>query len=163
MKFQVEWKGEIIDCEWIESTNFEGLKNVKQVSAYIFDKEGKVWVIYLGNKGYWTIPGGGPEENESYEETLRRESIEEADILIEDLIPIGYLRNAPRNDPKEVFHQLRYIAKVKEIRPQTKDPANGVIPIRKFVDRNEFLIYFKWDGAKEQIDKAFQEKNKRIN
>jgi 8-oxo-dGTP diphosphatase len=155
MKFEVDWKGEIIDCEWIESSNFESLKNVKQVSAFVFDDAGRVCIIHLGNKGYWTIPGGGSEENETYEETLKREAMEEADIVIGDLIPIGYLKNAPRKNPENISHQLRYAAKVKEIKPQTEDPANGVIPTRKFVNKEEFLDYLKWDSTKEQLETAF--------
>lgn len=158
MKFTVDWKGEKIDCEWIESVDFEKLKNVKQVSAFIFDDKDRVCLIYLINKNYWTLPGGGPEKDDkSFEETLRREVSEEADLIIKDIIPIGYLKNASRKNPKKYSYQLRYAARVKKIKPQTKDPANDIIPVRRFVKEKDFLNYFKWDSDKEQFEKAIKE------
>lgn len=156
MKFTVEWENEKIDCEWFDSLDLGGLKKVKQVSAYVFDKEGRICLVHLGNKGYWTLPGGSPEKEETYEETLIREIEEEADLSVKDLSPIGYLKNTPRNSPDKYFHQVRFIAMVDEIKPQTKDPANDVVPTREFVNKEKFLEYLKWNGTAEQLDKAIK-------
>lgn len=56
--------------------------------AIILDENGRVALMHVVNRGYYKLPGGGMDEGETIEETLRRELIEEAgadsiDILSE--------------------------------------------------------------------------------
>jgi 8-oxo-dGTP pyrophosphatase MutT (NUDIX family) len=57
--------------------------------AVIVDKDGKFAVLEINNGEYFKIPGGGMEEGESVEDTLRREAREEAGCEIEILEKIG--------------------------------------------------------------------------
>ena len=141
--------------EWFDDTDFSKLKNIKQVYGIIFNDEGKI--IIINTVGNWQVPGGKPENEESFQETLIRESIEEADIEIEDIIPLGYQKVEEINDNINgtPFYQLRYFAKIKNINESTIDPATGKIPERKFILPEEFLNYCPWgEIGKYIVDKA---------
>lgn len=141
--------------EWFDDIDFSKLKNIKQVYGIIFNDEGKI--IIINTVGNWQVPGGKPENEESFQETLIRESIEEADIEIEDIIPLGYQKVEEINDNinETPFYQLRYFAKIKNINESTIDPATGKIPERKFILPEEFLNYCPWgDIGKYIVDKA---------
>lgn len=46
--------------------------------AIIFDSDGRIALMHVSNLDYYKLPGGGVDEDESLEETLRRELAEEA-------------------------------------------------------------------------------------
>ncbi len=157
-KFTIEWKGEIHDCVWCDDINFEKLDNVKQSSAFVFDENGKICVVKLRGKDYWSLPGGGPEpEDKSHEETLIREAFEEADLKLKDIQPLGHIIDIPRNNPEAKSYQLRYIAFVEEIKDPSIDPATGGIPERMFIDPKDFIEITGWGKEGEiQIKKALE-------
>lgn len=73
MKTELEWAGQKYLMEWLDDTNFEELENVVQSYGFVFDDEGKLCIVDC-NKGYWCLPGGGPEDcDENHEATLIRE------------------------------------------------------------------------------------------
>ena len=45
------------------------------------------------------IPGGSPEGKETPEEALRRELVEEADIVVSEVIPLGVQKVTELNNP----------------------------------------------------------------
>ncbi|MBT4376128.1 NUDIX hydrolase [archaeon] len=99
------------------------------------------------------MPGGKLETGESWEETLIRECIEEADVEIENIIPLGYQKVSEIKEEKEKphFHQLRFAAKIKKLNESTIDPATGKIPERKFIHPEEFLEYCPWGEIGKHI------------
>ena len=151
----IEYEGRKVELTWHADVNFSNLKNITQVYGIIFNKEGQILLVNI-KEGKWGPPGGGPEpEDRSWEDTLKREVLEEADVEIDNIIPIGY-QNAVFLDKTNSDHQqLRYFATVKKILPQTKDPAYGIIPKRKFINSKDFLKYCTWGKTgKAMIEKA---------
>ncbi len=154
MKFIVDFKGRISDNEWHDNTNFKNLDNVTQVYAFIFNKQGKVCLIKY--KGRWGIPGGTPEkEDKSFEDTLKREVQEEADLKIKNIKRVGYIKVIPR-DGSKIHYLLRYTAFVDKINNQTEDPAIGEILERKFIDPKEICKYIGWGNCEFQLNKAIK-------
>ena len=58
------------------------IKNTRKVRAVLV-REGKIAVIKAKKSGAFMLPGGKLDEGETYEETLRREILEETGIEIE--------------------------------------------------------------------------------
>ena len=73
---EMKWKNDIYALELYNSINFSGLKSVTQVQAVCFTDDNDV-VLYQHSDNYLGLPGGTPEEGESFEETLKRELYEE--------------------------------------------------------------------------------------
>ncbi|MDO8467841.1 MAG: NUDIX hydrolase [Nanoarchaeota archaeon] len=144
---------------WYNNKDFSKLKNVKQIYGICFDNLDKICIINV--TGNWTLPGGTPEKGESFEQTLMREVDEEADIEIKNIKPIGYNKiEQIKNRVKSTFYQLRYIANIVKIKPQTIDPAHNKIPKRKFISPEEFLEYCPWGKTGEKmINEAVRLKN----
>ncbi len=102
------------------------------------------------------MPGGTPEGKETPEETLIREVDEEADLELQDLQPLGY-QKIENLDNGQIFYQLRYFAKIKKIKPQTIDPANGKINERKFIAPEYFSKYCPWGNVGEEAIRLAKE------
>jgi 8-oxo-dGTP pyrophosphatase MutT (NUDIX family) len=158
MKFEIDWKGEKFLVEWSDETNFEDLKNVGGVAGFIFDDHGRFCIVKTKGKEAWNLPGGGPEkEDKSFENTLIREVIEEADLEIKNIKRLGYLKSKLKEKKDWKNYQLRYIAEVKNINPQTIDPAENAITKRKFIVPNDFNEYCGWGKNGEfQLNKALK-------
>ncbi len=165
MKFKISWNNNIYDCEWFDEINFEKLNNVTSILGFIFDDKGKICIVNFPNKTNWTLPGGHLEDyDESFEACLIREVEEEADLELIDIKRMGYVSGLKRGDSEDKRDsQLRYVARVSKIKKQTIDPAEGIIPKRKFIHPHEFLEHTKWEGNGEhQLKKAIELLNKNI-
>ncbi|TRZ65029.1 MAG: NUDIX domain-containing protein [Spirochaetia bacterium] len=57
--------------------------------AIVFDKEGKIALLFVSKKGYHKLPGGGIEKGESIEDALKRECLEEIGCEIKITGEIG--------------------------------------------------------------------------
>ncbi len=148
-----------------EEFKVDSNKLVTQISGVCFTRFGEVLII-SGRSGKWGIPGGKPEEGESFEETLRREVEEEANVLIESILPLGFLEiNFPGNPNKlegDLFYQGRFFAIITEIMEMDTDPATGKLFERKFISPEDFTKYINWQDAEDLI-KFAQEKFQNIN
>jgi len=158
MKFDLVWREEVYDCEWIEDFNvsdLDKLENLIGVHAFIFNEEGKVLVLHFSTKNAWTIPGGHPEPSDkSLIDALKREALEEADVELCDIVPIGIFSSKKRNGGI-LQHQVRYVARVSKILDQTIDIGTGEIPLRKFIDPKDFVSETEGVGAGEvQLQRA---------
>lgn len=60
------------------------------VRILLENERGEFCVVKSEKHGYFQLPGGGIEENESIMEALKRETEEETGWLIKDIQPIGY-------------------------------------------------------------------------
>lgn len=74
---------------WIRTSEIEKYSPITQVCGVIFDGDGNILISIESRDGSWIIPGGHPEKRESIEETLKRELLEEVDVEIEDIKPLG--------------------------------------------------------------------------
>lgn len=101
---------------WIKKEVEEGLL-IRQVYGVAFSKNGKVLLRTENNKYYLT--GGKPEGKETYEETLKREYLEEVNIEVGTPYYLGYLL-VDEEDGTKPYAQVRmitHIEKVNEVRP----------------------------------------------
>ena len=118
--------------EGFEITN----QKYTQVSGYVFNDDNQLLIVKNGNT--WTVPGGHPEQGETYLDTLNRELMEEACVTLKD---INYLGAVEVVENGETYYQLRYTAKVNELRPFVQEWEIGE---RLFVDLNDLPKYIKW-------------------
>ena len=91
------------DYSWFKQPVPEGLK-VKQVYGICFSDDGRV--ILRIEDGQYKLTGGKPENNETFEQTLEREYIEELNVELEDVHYLGYFL-VQEND--EQYAQVRMI------------------------------------------------------
>jgi len=143
---------------WHKSSNFLSLEPITQVYGVCFDGKGNILIISSDNK-CWNIPGGTPENNETPEQTLKRELKEEADVVIGENSMIGYYEVV---SGKSVIYQLRFAALIKKKNKLTIDPALKVVNKIKFVPPNEFFKYVRIKDYHPMLDEAISwfEKNR---
>jgi len=146
---------------WHKSSNFLSLKPITQIYGVCFNDMRKILIIRTPNKN-WNIPGGTPENDETPEQTLRRELEEEADVTIGKNTMIGYYKVI---SDKSTIYQLRFAALLDKKKPLTIDPALEVVNERKFVPSDEFFNYVKIKDYKPMLDEAISwfKKNQKIN
>ena len=103
----------------------------------------------------YKLTGGKPEENESYEETLKREYIEELNVELEECYYLGYLLVEDNN---EKYAQVRMIAKIKSINENHVDPATGEMYGRELVntDKVKDLLNYKDIAGNLMVNEAIQ-------
>lgn len=78
-----------IEFEKVTPEELAGYEYRQAARAAVFDKEGKVALLFVSKKDYHKLPGGGVEEGENMEETLRRECREEIGCEIKITGEIG--------------------------------------------------------------------------
>lgn len=132
---------------WIKDDDVSDYKPVTQVYGICFNEKGEI-LVHSDAGSAWGIPGGTPEEGENFEETLRRELLEEVDVEVEKCIPLGAQLVSVPNNPNKVqgdrFYQLRYVCIGTKALPQTPDPDNGRVHDRKFVPMEQITEVVKW-------------------
>lgn len=126
----------ILWCEGFKITN----QKHTQVSGYIFNNKNQLLIVR--NENTWTIPGGHPEANETFLQTLKREVMEEACITIKNIKYLGAVEVVENGD---TYYQLRYTARVKNELPFTQE---WEISERLFVDIEDLPKYIKWSKGK---------------
>jgi ADP-ribose pyrophosphatase YjhB (NUDIX family) len=159
MKFEMSHDGITYDCEWFESLDLEKVK-MHSVVGFIFDEKGRLCMIRINKKRGWTLVGGRVEDyDKTPEDAFIRETNEEADLDLKNIKIMGYWKTTPKNNPKDVTYSARFVAEVAKVKPQTIDPAEGVIPERKFINPTlkEFNRHTHWgkNGA-FQLKKALE-------
>lgn len=157
IKAMIKTKNGTFAVEWHDSTDFSKLKPVTQVYGICFDDKGRILIINMGKD--WLLPGGHPKKGEKFEETLRREVIEEGDVELEDIRPLGYQKIWIK---KKAIYQLRYFARISKVKKQTVDPAIGKILERKFIKPSEFLKYCPWGKIGKEIIRLAVKEYKKL-
>ncbi len=61
----------------------------KAVRAVVFDNENNVALLHVSKYSYYKLPGGGIEESELMEESLKRECLEEIGCNVEVVSDVG--------------------------------------------------------------------------
>jgi len=139
-KTEFDWFGKRIRLELFDSVDFRKLNPITQVQAISFiDKDHLV--LYKSGKGNYGCPGGHPELDESWEETLKRETREEISAEVLKCGPIGYLKET-NLETNEIKYFLRYWAHVKLIDEPINDPDDGA--------RERFVFYT--EEARARLD-----------
>lgn len=143
------------NVEMGNDTNFDSLENIKQVNGLVFNEEGELLIV--NTVGNWQLPGGHLKKGETFEDCLRREVDEEADVEISEISPFCFLKISEIKEGgsgPEII-QLKFVAKLKNLKEQTIDPAYNKIPERKFINIEEFTKYVPWGNiGNELVNKA---------
>ena len=116
--------------------------NVRQVYGIAFSNDFRIFLRI--EDGKYALTGGKPKGNETYEETLKREYIEEANIELSDCYYLGYLLV---EDEDSTYAQVRMIAKIKKINKNTPDPITGKIYKRELVNPYRVKEYLNYQEA----------------
>lgn len=77
------------------------LTHIRKIArAVVLSKEGKIAIIHLkrndifGDYDYYELPGGGVNENESFEDAAIREIEEEVGVIAKIIVPLGEVVDA---------------------------------------------------------------------
>lgn len=165
-----------INPEQVESSNWTA------ANGFCFDEKGRVAIVWEKEKNYWTLPGGGKENNETPEQTFIREVKEEvqADVDLESIKyfhavyarfydDFGNKVNAANGTRDEKLQQIcfRFICKLKNISEfvPNKNENNFVSEIdeRKFVTIEELPKYITWLEDSENGKESFEILKKMLN
>lgn len=137
-----------VTTTWMKDSDLSKYKPVTQVYGIVFNDKGEILVARETSEGKWQIPGGKPENDETVEETMRRELLEEVDVKAGNIYPLGAQKTEMPNNPNKVegdlFYQLRCVVELGELLPQTPDPDRGNIWERMFVPADKITEYIKW-------------------
>ncbi len=125
---------------WNSSAVPSNLK-IKQVYGIVFSDDKRI--LLRIEDGKYKLTGGKPEEKESYEETLKREYLEELNIELEDIHYLGYL--LVEEDNREPYAQVRMIGKIKRIHQNHLDIATGKQYKRFFSNINNVKKYLNYE------------------
>lgn len=100
----------------------------------------KLVVVYSERKGYWSLPGGGIEKGETYEEALVREIREETNMKVLYSELLGYQDIHKQN---EIVRQTRSFCIVEPFGDFINDPDGDITKI-EFINPEEFQKYIEW-------------------
>ncbi|MDA3556162.1 NUDIX hydrolase [Acinetobacter sp. AOR15_HL] len=142
--YDVKWK-----MEW-PSENIP----VEQVYGILFSDDGKI--LILDDQGRFNLPGGHPENNETWIETLKRECMEEAQVEIVNPMYLGCVSVIEKNENgTRLFSQLRFIANIGKLLPSCADPVTGKIYRRDYVNPSKAAELLNWgEHGIQQLEDA---------
>ncbi|MCC7290384.1 NUDIX hydrolase [bacterium] len=144
-----------ISYEWIQTADLTRFQPITQVYGICFNNAGEILIIKKPDGNQWKIPGGRPEPGESFEETLRRELMEEATVSVKNCRPLGVQKVIYPQNPNRIqgdqFYQARYVCEIADVLPITVDPDNGLLHDRKFVPMEDVTSWVKWDKHGAQM------------
>ncbi|MFA6535916.1 MAG: NUDIX hydrolase [Candidatus Paceibacterota bacterium] len=115
---------------------------VQGVHAFCFC-EGKFVLVYNGEKGSWTPPGGGIEPGETFEEAVTREVKEETNMRVLQQKFIGY---QDVFEPTKIVRQTRSVCLVEPFGDFISDPDGDITEI-KLIDPSDYKKYFDWGAV----------------
>ncbi len=126
---------------------------VRQVYGIVFSNDGRILLRIEDN--IYKLTGGKPENNETFEETLKREYIEELNVELDECYYLGYLLV---EDDNEKYAQVRMIAKIKNINNNHVDQATGKIYGRELVsiDKVKELLNYQDKAGNLMLDEAIE-------
>ncbi len=134
-----------IDCH--DRREMDGYQPCTQVYGICFNDGADILVIDEKGNGTWKIVGGKPQAGEIPEQTLARELMEEANVELQEMLPVGVQRVEeffPDKGQPKVYYQWRFAGVIARLLPPTPDPDTGRIYQRKFVPVSEINEAVKW-------------------
>ena len=143
IKSQFDYCGKIYKAHWVEKDPTLDLdKNnvLRGVHAICFYKN-KIVVVYEKKKNCWTPPGGGIEQNETYQEAVIREVKEESNMKVLHQEYIGY--QDVTNLVGKTTRQVRSFCIVEPYGDFVSDPDGDITKI-KLIDPKDYKKYFDW-------------------
>lgn len=143
--------------ELVDSSNFGKLSPIDQVKGVCFS--GDKVILSVKGDGELILPGGGVEKGEKFEETLRRELIEEASLKLVDCGPSCYLKITKYSDPIRVSYFVRYWATVELLDKKVDDP-DGKSVDRRVIPIEDFSKHIKDEKRRKMFEISLREYRK---
>ena len=146
--------------EYFGTNSFDDLDYslCKQTYAVCFCDE-KIVIVYQGDKKTWGLVGGSIEKGETFEQTLKREVMEESNMEVLNFLPVGYQKVIDTRDNSFIY-QLRYVCTTRLNGPFISDPAGSITEV-KLVDIKDYKQYFDWGDIGDRImERALELRNK---
>ena len=118
-------------------------------SGVCVTEDGKIALIRNDGSSHWDLPSGRPEGNETWEQTLRREMLEEACATVVDARLLGFCRSACVGGPEEGLVLVRSFWRAQVIlgawEPEFEVSHRRVVPVTKALSHlsPEFLPIFR--------------------
>lgn len=148
---------EIVYNEADPLENLDG-KILQAVHAYCF-LDGKLVIVYANDKRYWTMPGGGIEPGESYEQATIREVLEESNMKVIYSELIGY---QDIFEKEKVVRQTRMFCIVEPYGPFISDPDGDITEI-KLIEPSELRKYVDWGVIGDRVLERAIEMHRQLN
>ncbi len=112
----------------------------RNCSVAVIEKNGK---ILMGNKAKdvgpypntWRLPGGGVEENESPEDAIKREVMEETGLTATKVEKVGYLEDEEPNKHGEMTHYKFHVFRVETT---GNERVTKEFPELRWIEKSEF-------------------------
>lgn len=150
----------MVNYIWIRDSVPKNL-DVRQVYGIVFSEDGRILLRLEDNS--FELTGGHPEKiDRCFEDTLKREYIEELNVEIKDIHYLGYLYVEENQDR---FAQVRMISKIKKINEARPDLDNGKIYQRYLVGRNNAKRYLNYsdEAGNQMLDDAVNAADERFS
>lgn len=135
---------------------------VKQVYGIVFSNDGNILLRIEDNK--YKLTGGKPEMyDKNFEETLKREYIEELNVDLKDIYYLGYL--LVEEDNNEKYAQVRMIEKIKSIGEVKPDVDTRKTYKRFMANSKNTKTYLKYPdlAGNQLIDDAISMAKEKFN
>ena len=98
---------------------------VTQVYGWLLDDTGRC-LVQIHDDGHANLPGGSPEPGDvDWVDTLRREAMEENQVVVGDAVFLGY--EEVRRSGREPYAQVRMAGLITEFQERRPDPDGGQI------------------------------------
>jgi len=136
--------GKNVTFIWMNGEKLENYSPIRQCYGIIINEKSEILIGRGKGSSHWTIPGGTPEEGETYLEALKRELIEEVDVEVIEAKVLGVQKAFEVGRESDAIYQARYIVTKFNLLPQTPDTDGGSQWERKFVPSEEITNYVKW-------------------
>jgi 8-oxo-dGTP pyrophosphatase MutT (NUDIX family) len=117
--------------------------------CYLEEDPNKLMIVHNGKKDTWGLIGGSIESGESYEETLKRELIEEGNLELIDWKPLGVQKVIDTRDSSYIY-QLRCVAYARKLGEFESDP-DGTIDRVEIIKPSGHKKYFDWKLVGDKI------------
>jgi len=146
------YKGIKIYAEWYPTNNLPKGMVHSQVYGVCFKNDGKILINRSSDGLSWSLPGGKPEKNEIFSDTLIREVDEESSVDIWHPKILGYVKSQYRDEKGyHVIYQLRCAAMVRKVKKLVKDSDSGTLRKRRFINPKNFEKYIHWGRIGKEI------------
>ncbi len=149
----------MVEYKWFRE-NVPSNLEVKQVYGIVFDEYGRVFLRIEDEK--YKLTGGKPKDKyESYEDTLKREFLEEVNITLKDIYMLGYQYVDEKNGLLP-YVQVRMIARIDKVFDKRPDLDNGKIYKRFLVNKSKASKYLNYGSVGDKmIEDAIYLANKK--
>ena len=145
--------------------NWKSINNqlITQSYGLILNEKDEVLIVHNSRNNTWQLPGGTVEKGESPKQCFIRETIEEANIILDpkSLEQLFFQKVLTQDDQTGKYNlvqvQVRYFARPKVINPWVKDLDETIDEI-KWIKIKELPTWLKWGKTSELIVQLFEDK-----